>query len=79
MCNIRLSTGGRATVLRNEDTALSYVLFEVQESLKLMGNFTLETFQLPNPQDDLSALIVEEEVPEPDTARLRRAVHAAIP
>ncbi len=44
-----------------------------------MGNFTLETFQLPTPQDDLSALIVEEEVPELDTARLRRAFDEAIP
>ncbi len=34
-----------ATVLRNEDTALSYDLLEVQESLELMGNFSLETFR----------------------------------
>ncbi len=43
-----------------------------------MENFNLETFQLPTPQDDLPALIVEEEVPELDTERLRRAVHEAI-
>ncbi len=41
--DIRLRHRGRATVLRNEDTAHSYVLLEVQESLELMGNFTLET------------------------------------
>ncbi len=72
MSDIRLKHRGRATVLRNENTAVSYVLLEVQESLKLMGNFTLETFQLPTPQDDLPALIVEEKVPKLDTARLRR-------
>ncbi len=77
--DIRLGHRGRATVLRNEDTALSYVLLEVQESLKLMGNFTLETFQLPTSQDDLPVLIVEGEVPELDTERLRRAVDEAIP
>ncbi len=44
-----------------------------------MGNFALETFQLPTPHDELPALIVEEEVPELDTPRLRRAVHEAIP
>ncbi len=44
-----------------------------------MGNFTLEQFQLPTPQDDLPALIAEEEVPELDTERLRRAVDEAIP
>ncbi len=43
MSDIRLRQRGRATVLRNEDNALSYVLLEVQESLELMGNFTLET------------------------------------
>ncbi len=74
----RLRHRGRATVLRNEDTALSYVLLEVQESLKLMGNFTLKTLQLPTPQDDLPALIVEGDVPELDTDRLRRAVDEAI-
>ncbi len=52
--------------------------FEVQESLKLMGNFTLETFQLPTPQDYLPALRVEGKVPELDTERLRRAVDEAI-
>ncbi len=46
---IRMRHRGRATVLRSEDTALSYILLEVQESLKLIGNFTLETFQLPAP------------------------------
>ncbi len=46
---IRLRHRGRATVLRNEDTALSYVILEVQESLELMGNFTLDTFQLSTP------------------------------
>ncbi len=51
--DIRLRHRGRATVLLNEDTALSYVLLEVQEPLKMMGNFSLETFQLPTPQDDL--------------------------
>ncbi len=76
--DIRLRHRGRPTVLRNEDSALSYVLLEVQESLKLMGNFTLETFQLPTPQDDLHALIVEGEVPKLDTERLRRAVDEAI-
>ncbi len=44
-----------------------------------MGTFTLEKFQLPTPQDDLPALIEQEEVPALDTARLRRAVHEAIP
>ncbi len=44
-----------------------------------MGNFTLETFQLLTPQDDLPALIVEGEVPELDAERLRRAVDEAIP
>ncbi len=48
--DIRLRHRGRATALRNEDTALSNVLLEVQESLKLMGSFTLETFQLPTAQ-----------------------------
>ncbi len=43
------------------------------------GNFTLETFQLPTLQDDLPALIVETEVPELDTDRLRRAVDESIP
>ncbi len=69
--DIRLRHRGRDTVLRNDDTALSYVLLEVQESLKLMGNFTLETFQLPTPQEDRPALILEGEVPELDTERLR--------
>ncbi len=77
--DIRLRHRGRATVLWNEDTALSYVLLEVQESLKLMGNFSLESFQLPTPQDDLPALIVEGEAPELDTERLQRAVDEAIP
>ncbi len=62
-------TGEEPTALRNEDTALSYVLLEVQESFTLMGNFILETLQLPTPQDDLPALIVEGEVPELDTER----------
>ncbi len=44
-----------------------------------MGNFTLETFQLPTAQDDLLALLVEGEVPELDAERLRRAVDEAIP
>ncbi len=44
-----------------------------------MGNFTLETFRLPTPQDDLPALIVEGQVPELDSERLRRAVDEAIP
>ncbi len=39
----------------------------------------METFQLPAPQDDLPALIVEGEVPEVYTERLRRAVDEAIP
>ncbi len=77
--DIRLRQRGRAAVVRNEDTALSYVLLEDQESLKLMRNFTLEAFQLPTPQDDLPRLIVEGAVPELDTARLRRAVDEAIP
>ncbi len=49
--DIRLRHRGRATVLRNEDTALSYVLLEVQEPLKLIRNFILEAFQLLTPQD----------------------------
>ncbi len=77
--DIRLRHRGRATVFRNEDTALSYVLLKVQESLMLMVNFTLEIFQLPIPQDDLPDLIVEGEVPELDTERLWGAVDEAIP
>ncbi len=77
--DIRLRNRRRATVLRNEDIALSYVLLEGQESLELMGNFSLETFQLSTPQDDLPALLVEGEAPELDTKRLRRAVDKAIP
>ncbi len=38
--DIRLRHRGKARVLQNEDTALSNVLLEVQESFKLMGNFT---------------------------------------
>ncbi len=44
-----------------------------------MGNSILETSQLPTPQDDLPALIVEREVPELDTERLRRPVDEATP
>ncbi len=39
----------------------------------------METFQLPTPQDDLPAPIVEGEVPELDSERLRRAVDESIP
>ncbi len=38
----------------------------------------MEIFQLPIPQNYLSALIVEGEVPDLDTERLRRAVDEAI-
>ncbi len=44
-----------------------------------MQKFSLEIFQLPIPQKYLSALIVEGEVPDLDTERLRRAVDEAIP
>ena len=59
---------GLYTVLRDDDTALSYVLLEVQESLKEMGNFTLTIFDLPSPQEDLPPLIVdcEEQVSDPE-------------
>ncbi len=71
MSYIRLRPRGKATVLQNEDTALSYVLLEVQESLKMMGNFTLEKFQPQTPRYDLPAMKMEEEMPELDTERLR--------
>ncbi len=65
--DIRLRHRGRATFLRNEDTALAGVLLKVEESLKLMVIFTLDIFQPPTLQGDLPAVIVEGEVPEIDT------------
>ncbi len=44
-----------------------------------MKNFTMETFQLPTPHNDLPALIVEGAVRDIDAERLRRAVDEAIP
>ncbi len=73
--DIRLRHRGRITVLQDEETALSYVLLEVQESL--MGNFTLEIFQLPSLKEDVPALLDEEGEQETDSERLRRAVDEA--
>ncbi len=77
--DIRLRHRGRATVLRDEETARSYVLLDDQKSLKLMGNFSLETFQLPSAQGDLPTLMVEKDEQESDSERLRRAVDEAVP
>ncbi len=76
--DIRLRHRGRNTVLLNEDTALSYVLLEDQESLKQIGNFALEIFQVPSPHDDLPAFMVEGDAPELDNLKLGRAVDEAI-
>ncbi len=44
--DMRLRHRARATVLRNEDNALSYVFLEVKASLKLTETFTLEALEL---------------------------------
>ncbi len=75
----RLRHRGRAAVLRDKETALSHVLLEVQESLKLMGNFSSETFHLPCTQEYLPALMVEEDEQESDSERLRTAVFEVVP
>ncbi len=75
--DIRLRHRGRATVLQEEKNALSYVLLEVRESMKLMVNFTLDIFQLPSPQENLPALLEEEGEHETDSERLRRAADEA--
>ncbi len=53
------------------------MLSEDQELLQLMGNFSLETFQLPTPQEDLPAMKEGEEEPESDSERLHGAVEEA--
>ncbi len=44
-----------------------------------MGNFSLDTFQLPSAQEDLPTLVVEEDEQESGSERLRRAVDEAVP
>ncbi len=77
--DVRLRHRGRATVLQDEETALSYLLLEVQESLQLMSNFGLETLQLSSPQEDLPALMSQTEEQESVPERWRRAVEEAVP
>ncbi len=55
------------------------VLSEDQELLQLMGNFSLETFQLPTPQEDLAAMKKGEGEQESDSERFRGAVEEAFP
>ncbi len=44
-----------------------------------MGNFSLETFQLPSAEEDMPALVVEEGEQESDFYRLLKAVDEAVP
>ena len=76
--DIRLRHRGLNTSLRSDETALAYVLLEVQESLKEMGNFCLATYQLPSPTEDLPALLEPQEPQEVDENRLQEAVSRSV-
>ncbi len=79
LSDIGLRHRGRAKVISNENTALLYVLVDVQERLQLIGKFTFDTFHLQTPQEDRSSPTVEEDEPKLDTDRLRGAVEDSIP
>ena len=76
--DIRQRHRGLQTVLRDDEVALSYVLLEVQESLKEMGNLNMETYQLPIPPDSLPALLEPPEAAEEEEDRLRESVTSSV-
>ncbi len=77
--DIRARNRGHGTALQDEEVATSYVLFEIQESLNMMGGQSLSSLDLSEAPADLPPLVEETNEAEQQQESLRGTIIESAP